>query len=410
MFGLVGSAVGTAVGSAMRSMLNKNKKTGSGSSSKSKSSSSGSKMSPWSTGIFSPVNMLMPGLGTALGVGLSSSLNTSGSSPYGQTVTTMPTMPNIEYPSYPEIDEMSYEEALRQAGSQIDPQTELARINLLKTYQEQRKRLPQYVNARGQLYGGLREGGEASITQKEAQSLDELSTRAAAEKARLASDIQNRADVNAREEADRWYQSELNRAKLAMDEYNTRMTNYYRTTAEQNDLAYRLKALALQQQAMEDENRYREAGLTGTYDGQPTLEYLQYMASPMAQDWYLPLTRQSMEADIKNALRSANQPYSTVRSSGGSSSTPKPTQTERQNSALADAYDAVDQAYNAGLTYDEIESNIKSQTSNLTRQGVDIQKVLDYAASKAPAAQEEPGWYSRLDQKLGGWLPFGSPR
>lgn len=156
--------------------------------------------------------------------------------------------------------------------------------------------------------------------------------------------------------------------------------------------------------------KMKRAPFTGMFEGKPTAEYGQYLSSPEAQSWYLPLIRQSMEADIKNALRSANQPYSTVRSSGGSSSTPKPTQTERQNSALADAYDAVDQAYNAGLTYDEIESNIKSQTSNLTRQGVDIQKVLDYAASKAPAAQEEPGWYSRLDQKLGGWLPFGSPR
>lgn len=48
----------------------------------------------------------------------------------------------------------------------------------------------------------------------------------------------------------------------------------------------------------------KAAALTGLFNNRPTPEYQQFTSSPQAQDWYLPLTKQSMEADIAASNRS----------------------------------------------------------------------------------------------------------
>jgi hypothetical protein len=112
-----------------------------------------------------------------------------------------------------------------------------------------------------------------------------------------------------------------------------------------------------------------------------------------------------IKAQTANYQRQANAPYS--------SDAPKMTQTERQNNATADAYGAVDSALANGIPIDQLISNISAQTPDLVRQGIDPQKIIDYAYSRASAyaqPSDNQSWYTNLDSKLGGWLPFGAPR
>ena len=144
------------------------------------------------------------------------------------------------------------------------------------------------------------------------------------------------------------------------------------------------------------------------------MEREKWQANPESQSWYLPLFKQKTEADISNTLRSANMPYG--GSGGGSSSG---TQTDRNNSNLADAFEAVDSAISNGVSLEAIRSNINNQAASLTRVGVDPTKVVTYLESKYPTqptpeeqakAQEaaetyrlnsRPGWQQTVDY----WLP-----
>ena len=94
-------------------------------------------------------------------------------------------------------------------------------------------------------------------------------------------------------------------------------------------------------------------------------------------------------------------------------STPKSTQTERDRAALADAYGAIHAAFAQGLTADQIEQNIRSQQAELTRRGIDPKILVQYAYDNdpnTPATNKKPGLWSQIDQRLGGWLPLGTPR
>lgn len=61
--------------------------------------------------------------------------------------------------------------------------------------------------------------------------------------------------------------------------------------------------------------KMKRAPFTGMFEGKPTAEYGQYLASPEAQSWYLPLAKQKLESDIAASNRSN-------RGCGGSGLTP----------------------------------------------------------------------------------------
>ncbi|MBS3900192.1 MAG: hypothetical protein KGZ54_11850 [Dethiobacter sp.] len=104
---------------------------------------------------------------------------------------------------------------------------------------------------------------------------------------------------------------------------------------------------------------------------------------------------------------------------GTTAQTGQPTQTERDRAAFSEAYSAVVTAVNAGTSPETIKSNIRARAADLIRDGVDVNELLQLVdtlhlqriQTQAPAGQQnQPGWYTGLDQSLGGWLPWGAPR
>lgn len=273
---------------------------------------------------------------------------------------------NIQYPEYPTYSGMSREEALRQASGQIDPLAELAQMNLNDTYAQQRARLPQYLNARGQLYGGLRAGGESEITNEQAMALDKSRLGFNAQKEEVASALQMQDEARAKSLADQQYQSELNNANLAFQKWQTDMTNYTRSQEESNKNAQWLKNYELQLAAanrLANQDAYQQeqdqfsndlalAALTGMYGGQPTMDY------------------QRMQYDISKPYYSPN--------TGGGISTPKPTQTDRQNTATGDVMDAVSAMKSSGYGMQSVYDFIQGQMPQIQRDGGDMETIINY--------------------------------
>lgn len=89
-------------------------------------------------------------------------------------------------------------------------------------------------------------------------------------------------------------------------------------------------------------------------------------------------------------------------------------QGQQETNALTDAYESVGELVTGGqYTKEDIEQEVWKQAPELTKQGVDPQKVIDYLWKlPEPVQQEEESgnWYTNLDKQLGGWLPFGASR
>lgn len=104
---------------------------------------------------------------------------------------------------------------------------------------------------------------------------------------------------------------------------------------------------------------------------------------------------------------------------GTTAQTRQPTQTERDRAAFSEAYSAAVAAVNAGTPPEAIKSNIRARAADLIRDGVDVNELLQQVdalylqrlQTQSPAGQQnQPGWYTGLDQRLGGLLPWGAPR
>jgi len=149
-----------------------------------------------------------------LGSLINSTINTAIPLPKEQTI-------NLTYPS---VNYVSEEEALQRAGRIIDPQTEASRASTLSAYAKQREILPQILNARGQLYGGLRAGGESQITQEQAIALDSLASQALAAKEQKAQNIQDSDYAKAKSLADAQYQQDYNNANMKTTAYNNALS------------------------------------------------------------------------------------------------------------------------------------------------------------------------------------------
>jgi len=181
---------------------------------------------------------IVPGAGMQL---QTQSTNTQQNQPPSQFTGTLPTK------QYAPM--MPWEEAMRMAGQKLDPLTELSRINLNNTFNKQKALLPKMLNARGQLYGGLRAGGETQLTQDQTKTLEELNLRANAEKSSMAENIRNLDYTRATKQADDMYQSEMDKYNAGYKQWETGMNNYRTDARERNNQALALANLKLQQEA-----------------------------------------------------------------------------------------------------------------------------------------------------------------
>lgn len=102
----------------------------------------------------------------------------------------VPPQPEIVPYEPPPIEPISWEEALARAREVVEPQAEVARQRLLETYQQRRELLPYQLAARGQLGGGLLEGGMEGLTQAEARAMSELDLQRLGQAVELARAIQ----------------------------------------------------------------------------------------------------------------------------------------------------------------------------------------------------------------------------
>jgi hypothetical protein len=114
------------------------------------------------------------------------------------------------------------------------------------------------------------------------------------------------------------------------------------------------------------------------------------------------------DLDAAKTAYDINKPYYNPNSGGGGGN--RMTAGERQNAYLADAYAGVDEAVASGRTHEEISQNIMSKYPDLVRLGVDPQRAIEYLYERYPETSGSGNWYNKLDQKLGGWLPFGASR
>lgn len=139
--------------------------------------------------------------------------------------TAQPKQPNVSV-QYEQPAEMDWQEAWQRASSMLDPKYNAAKNTTLNAYATQRENLPALLNARGQLYGGLRAGGESAITNKQAAALENLQLEYAAQKQQMAAAIQAQESAKAREIANALYRSQVDNANLAMQQYNNSMNQW----------------------------------------------------------------------------------------------------------------------------------------------------------------------------------------
>ena len=287
--------------------------------------------------------------------------------------------PQPQYPdlnlSYNMRNVLSEEEAARRAQGVLGPQYDLLAMETAKKFGDERKRLPYYLNARGQLYGGLRAGGEARLTQEEAQTTDKQKLTAQAELAKLAQAFRQEDEQSAISEADRNYQMQRDLMNATLNRYETEMTHW------QNKETTAAKTL---QGLIERQSRLEEARIAAGQDEARLAwdreqAYLPWTEGPTPKD-LLPYTNPTANALLPYQGLTALQQSNVGGGGTGAGGTKAPTKAELN--AEASKYlttnitkfkrpiDLVEQArrnYEAGQiskhTYDYIKGYLESNYS-----------------------------------------------
>lgn len=291
-----------------------------------------------------------------------------------------------------QLDQLQNEIIARyeQQGTEIDPATMAALTELRNEVDRRRRGLMEEMNRRGLLQSGIWLEEENRI----------LSNQLTAEERLLAgrlADAQNRImDTLANFAAQRMnimgstMQNQMNMMNTvgnlqlnALQTIQDRQNQWAQWQAEQQAAAQQAAAAraASQQEQQMDLARW--------------LYELQLKQANADREY---------ELDRMQTVYNVNKPYYSPNTGGSGMTT-----TEKKNNALADAYSAVDQAKNGGLSNNQVAQNIMSQYAELTRYGVDPNAVLDYLYQRYPE-QNSGSWYTQLDERLGGWLPFGAGR
>lgn len=280
-----------------------------------------------------------------------------------------------------------------QQGTELDPATMSALSELRNEVDRRRQGLMEEMNRRGLLQSGIWLEEENRILSNQLTAEERLMA------GRLA-DAQNRImDTLTNFAAQRMnimgstMQNQMNMMNAAGDLQLSAMQS---TQDRQNQWN---QYLAQQQQAAQQAAASRQAQAQSDQFDMARWLYEQQMKQAEADRQY--------ELDRMQTAYNVGKSYYSPNTGGSSSSM---TATERKNSYLADAYSAVDQAKAGGLSNDQVAQNVMSQYSDLTRFGVDPNGILDYLYQRYPEQANQGSWYTQLDNKLGGWLPFGASR
>lgn len=173
----------------------------------------------------------------------------------------------------PSYNVLSVQDALTQARSQLDPMKDLAVARVQESYEKEKNRLPQYLNARGQTYGGARIIGEQNLFDDSSKQINDINTQNNAQVASLAQQLvqrsQDRADSQAAQDFSQWatIQNMLeNRYGNEMAQYNADRNYDYQTGRDligdqryADELAYNRSAAEQSRADSQALNTYNQA-------------------------------------------------------------------------------------------------------------------------------------------------------
>ena len=314
-----------------------------------------------------------------------------------------PVAPNTQV-AYQMQPYMSMDEALKRANEQLNPTEELNRMNMLNTYRQQREKLPQYLNARGQAFGGLRGGLETELTQDEAMALEELSLRSAAEKQNVAQSLYQGDFDRAQSLSDRLFQQEQLNAQLANQQWQAQMQSFNQDKSQRTNSALALAELMQRQQ---EAQRAAENDLY-QFNNLNAWQQAQLTQGNVNSD----LERQLLEARIAETQRAANAPYSSGGgTSGGLTEYQKwqIQQTEKENAATAPNYTF--EYLSAVPTYTSREQalgELKKYETIMKQRGVDP-NVIRTEIDRLFPAKNTPSFNMPSNEALRSLVP-GMPR
>lgn len=291
-----------------------------------------------------------------------------------------------------QLDQLEKEIIARyeQQGTELDPATMAALTEIRNQVNLRRQQLMEEMNRRGLLQSGIWIEEENRILSNQLTAEERLLSNRLAEAQNaimntLASFAQQRMNIMG--------SSLENQMNLMANSANLKLNALQNLQNQQNQWA---QWQAEQQAAAQQAAAARAASQQKQQMDLARWLYELQLKQANADREY--------ELDRMQTIYNVNKPYYSPNTGGSGMTT-----TEKKNNALADAYSAVDQAKNSGLSNDQVAQNIMSQYAELTRYGVDPNAVLDYLYQRYPE-QNSGSWYTQLDERLGGWLPFGAGR
>lgn len=246
-----------------------------------------------------------------------------GKSGGGKSSSSAYSAPTYQRQAYPTLD---YKSAYSQAAAQLDPAAQILKQRNEKAYAQEKEKLPQYLNARGQAFGGARILGEENIyddykTQNNEIDLQNNAAISALTQTLMAK-AQARADTMEAQDYNRWSdgatrQYQLYRDTVGDQQYANELA--YKRETEAND--YEISQQSATQKALEAEQD--AAFKRWTYSGvvQPGDEQL----------LGVPAGTPTNDATYK-AAQLVISDRNSRKSSGSGGGTKKPTVTE-QNAA-----------------------------------------------------------------------------
>ncbi len=304
-------------------------------------------------------------------------------------------------------------EMFRQQGTALDPATLSALRSLRDGVETRRRQLTDEMNRRGLLQSGIWLEMEDRIYRGQLTAEEDLLGR------RL-SDIQNRTSGAMMDFA----QQRLNAMSTGLREQRDIMRD-----AGQQGIAARQNIIDQQFDwtQWQQEQTARNAQWDRAYqqEERATAEARRRWEAEQAAD-NARFAEDTRRWGQEHALQLRDQRLQESRAAQGgagatgtTAQTRQPTQTERDRAAFSEAYTSIADSLAAGLKPETIKSNLRARAGDFIRDGVDVNELLQLVdtlhlqriQTQAPATrQNQPSWYTGLDQSLGGWLPWGAPR
>lgn len=299
-------------------------------------------------------------------------------------------------------------EMFRQQGTALDPATLSALRSLRDGVETRRRQLTDEMNRRGLLQSGIWLEMEDRIHRGQLTAEEDLLGR------RL-SDIQNRMSGAMMDFA----QQRLNIMGTGLREQRDIMRD-----AGQQGIAARQNIIDQQfdwtQWQQEQTARNAQQDRAYQQEERATAEARRRWEAEQAAD-NAHFAEDTRRWGQEHALRLRDQRLQERRAAqagagaaGTTTQTRQPTQTERDRAAFSEAYTSIADSLAAGLKPETIKSNLSARAGDFIRDGVDVNELLQLVdtlhlqriQTQDPATrQNQPSWYTGLDQSLGGWLP-----